>query len=254
MRHFAAFCGALLVCALASVASGQQFPKFNVGDSVEVYSFGRWVPCKVSSPINFGVYGVRCGTLDTTAKAIPAELRAMAPTDPNVRQIAVVSFAASGNDSAPGPANQSIGSRYGTREPRQCDRRKPALTGGDAKELFTCDAEHEFGSTLYLVSDVGLEVSAPRPFDARLDSEKVGIDAAQPVLDIHASYNAYQCSPIRYNADDNPNTRNCSQTRMTDAGGSCFKNASGEWHCLMFDFHPAATATATNVRPPTQVY
>jgi hypothetical protein len=234
------------------VAGGQQLPKFNVGDSVEVYSFGRWVPCKVSSPINFGVYGVRCGTLDTTAKAIPAELRAMAPTDPKARQRAIVSFAASGSDSAPGPENQSIGSRYGTREPRQCDHRKAALTGDDAKDLFTCDAEHEFGSTLYLVSDVSLEASAPRAFNARLDSDKVGIDATQPVLDIHATYNKYQCSPIPYMADDNPHIRNCDQTRMTDAGGSCFKNAAGEWHCLMFDFHPGATATATNVRPPTQ--
>ncbi len=255
MRHPAAFLGAALVCTLASVASGQQPLRFNVGDAVEVYSFGRWIPCTVTSPNTFGAYGVRCGTLNLNAKAIPTELRAMAATDPEVRQVAVVSFAASGIDSAPRPVNQSIGSRYGTREPRLCDRRKAeTLTADDAKELFSCDAEHEFGSTLYLVSDVSLQVSAPRPFDARSDADKAGIDAAQPVLDIRGTYNNYHCTPIPSNAGDNPNTRNCIEFRMSDAAGSCFKNASGEWHCMMFDFHLAASSTATSVRPPTQVY
>jgi hypothetical protein len=251
MRYFASFFGAATVCTLVSLASAQQqLPKFNVGDAVDVNSFGKWVPCTVSSPLSFGAYKVHCDNLDLSAKADPQEIRvhiipATIPTVTETKEVA-----------ARAPQGESIGARYGTREPRTCQPRKGEINATDAKDLFICDAEHEFGGNLYLVSDVNLLVSNPRPFNPNDDASKVGIDASQPVYDIRASFNHYQCSQIPSAFVDYPGTRNCNEDKMSNAAGGCYKTQAGEWRCTMYDFRSgaaAASASLTNVKPPTLV-
>jgi hypothetical protein len=252
MRHLARIFGAIAVCTLASLASAQQlpqrFPTFKIGDAVDFYSFGKWLPCTVTSAIDNGVYNVKCGeSLELRAKADPTQMRA------HVAPLAGIPQLSDGKDLDFRTASgRTPGSRYGTREPRTCEERKAALSTQLAKDLFICDSEHEFAGSLYLVSDVNLSLAPPRPYNPRQDAAKLGIDPAQPVYDIRASYNNYQCRPIAIDRD-NPLDRNCDQYKLSDAAGGCYKNTSGEWHCLMYDFHIGAPASATNVRPPTIV-
>jgi hypothetical protein len=253
LKHLTYIFGAAAICTLASLASAQQlpqrFPTFKIGDAVDYYSFGKWLPCTVTSALDNGVYNVKCGaTLELRATADPAAMRAHVAPMAGIPQLSDnkdVDFRASSE-------GRTLGARYGTREPRTCEERKAALSTQLAKDLFICDSEHEFGGQLYLVSDVNLSLSSPRPYDRRQDAAKLGIDPAQPVYDIRASYSNYQCRPIPID-HDNPLDRNCDQYKLSDAAGGCYKNTTGEWHCLMYDFHMGAPATATNVRPPTTV-
>jgi hypothetical protein len=248
MRHLAKFLGAALVCTMGSFAIAQTPPLslLEVGNLVDYNQAGQWIPCTVSTPLNDNGYTVHCGSLDFSAKADPSQIRLHIAGSSLVRQAIeskdIVSLI---------PEGESIGAKFGTRNPRTCDARKGTINSTEARDIFICDAEHEFGGNLYLVSDVSLLVSTPRPFSPNEDSTKVGIDATQPVLDIRASYNNFQCSKLPSSYLDYPGNRNCNEFKMANAAGSCFKNNAGEWHCLMYDFHRSAQADARNVKPPT---
>jgi hypothetical protein len=223
-----------------------QSSRYNVGEIVDYKSSGQWINCTVASPLEAGAYALRCGN--------SAEVRAKADSQQLRRHVApangMASYANDDDATSRMPVGRTVGARYGTREPRTCDHSKPALSAEAAKDLFICDAEREFGGSLYLVSDVELNAAAPRPFNPGIDKAKQGIDPRSSVVDIHATYNKYQCRVIPSDRDY-PNVRNCDVFAMNNSNGGCFKNQSGEWHCLMYDFHPGATATATNVKPPT---
>ena len=237
----------LAAFACISCAQAQQAPTFKSGDSVDFYTFGKWIPCTVSSPLVAGAYSVRCGSIELRAKPNPQELRMHAAPPPGVQ-------AAFGIESAPAPRSGdiSIGARYGTRDPRICNRRPDHFTSVQVREVFICDAEHEFDGSLYLVSDAALNVATPRPFDPATDANKPGIDRAQPVFDLLATYNNYQCSPVPSHSD-NPNIRTCTEFHAANAAGGCFKNTAGDWHCIVFDSNAATTATSKNVGPPTLI-
>jgi hypothetical protein len=245
---FAAHVRAQVPVRLGSAQSVQQLPSFKPGDAVDFYTFGKWVPCTVSSHLDAGAYSVRCGSVELRAKPDPRELRPHVVPPPGVEL-------AFGVESAPASAalGESIGARYGTRDPRICNRRPDHFSPPEAKEVFICDSEHEFGGSLYLVSEVSLEVSKPRAFNPAIDARKSGMDRDQPVLDISATYNNFQCSPLPASHLDYPNMRNCNESRTTSAIGGCFKNIAGEWHCQLSDFSSATVATAKSVSPPTTV-
>jgi len=245
---FAAHVRAQVPVKLGSAQPAQQLPSFKSGDSVDFYTFGKWIPCTVSSPLAAGVYNVRCGSIELRAKPDPRELRPHAVPPPGVEL-------AFGVESAPAPAvlGESVGARYGTRDPRLCNRRPANFSSAEAREVFICDSEHEFGGSLYLISEVSLEVSKPRAFNPAIDARKSGIDHAQPVLDISATYNNFQCSPLPASHLDYPNIRNCNESRTTGAVGGCFKNASGEWHCQLSNISSATVVTAKEVSAPTTI-
>jgi hypothetical protein len=247
-----ALCAALTALATPLAVSQQapqqfaQLPAFHVGDPVDYNTFGRWLPCSVASPLSAGVYNLHCGAaLELRAKADPYELR---PRSGVIR----VNLMAAAQPADATEAVRTAGARYGTREPRTCDNRKGQLTPDQARELLSCDAEHEFAESLYLVSDMSVNLGFARPFNQRLDAGLHGVDTAQPVADLHATFNTFQCRPIPADRD-NPLDRNCSQFRQVDTVGSCFKNQAGDWHCQTVNMHPTGTATVTNVRPPTLV-
>jgi len=236
----------LAAFACISCAQAQQAPTFKSGDSVDFYTFGKWIPCTVASPLVAGAYSVRCGSIELRAKPNPQELRMHAAPPPGVQ-------AAFGIESAPAPRSGdiSIGARYGTRDPRICNRRPDHFTSVQAREVFICDAEHEFNGRLYLVSDVSVDVVKSRPFDSSIDARKPGIDRSQPVFDIRATYNNYQCSPIPASHFDNPNIRTCDQFHTTGASGGCYKSTAGDWHCTVPEFNASTIAVAKDVAPPT---
>jgi hypothetical protein len=250
MRPLAIVLAAALIPA-AAPALAQQVPNFRPGDLVDFYSFGKWIPCTIAAPLTAGTYSVHCGSIDLRAKPDPRELRIHVIPPPGVQL-------AFGFQTAPAPPTPTLtetaGARFGTRDPRLCNRRPTRLAAEEAKEIFICDAEHEFDGSLFLVTEVQLDLFPPRPFDPALDARKPGIDRAAQVVDIRATYNDFQCSPLPATHLDNPNNRNCNQFRATNAPGSCFKNTGGDWHCLPTESSVAAmTSTAKNVGPPTLV-
>jgi hypothetical protein len=244
MRRIALF-AVLTVFSLATLAPAQQqLARFNVGDAVDYYSFGKWLPCTVAAPFTAGVYSLHCGSIDLRAKADPEQLRT---------HIVAVDLAARNParaDIPVPPLPLSLGARYGTREPRTCDRRKPALATDDAKELLICDAEREFGGNLFLVSNVSVDLVKPRPLTPNEMAGVPGIDRSQPVYDFHASYDKYQCTPVPRDRD-NPNAHNCNQYKVTSVPGGCYKTTAGDWHCVTFNADTTTAAIAKDVKPPT---
>jgi hypothetical protein len=238
----------LAAAACLAPALAQQQPNFQPGEAVDYYTFGKWVPCTVSSALTAGTYGVRCGSLDFRAKPDARELRLHIAPPPNLAP----NF---GVETAPSRAalDESVGARYGTRDPRHCNRRPDHFTSAEARDVFICDSEHEFGGILYLVSDVTLVISPPRSFNPAYDAHKPGIDSTRPVFDIQATYNKFQCSALPASHMDNPNTRNCDEFHTTGAAGACFRNTAGEWHCVLVDATSVTVATAKSVSPPTLV-
>lgn len=249
MRSLNCLLAVVLCGVLGPYASSQQLPSFKADDAVDFYSYGKWSPCVVVSPASTGGYKLRCGSLELQAKADPNELRAHITVPMGV-------LTAFGVESAPTPVTTelSVGARYGTRDPRGCDRRPEHFTAAEAKEVFTCDAEHEFNGKLYLVSEVSLEVAGPRPFNATVDTKKLNIDHAQLVVEILATYNNFQCDQLPASHFDNPRNRNCTEFHAKTIPGACFKSTVGDWHCVISE--PTLglmTATAKNVAPPTLV-
>ena len=250
MRPMTVLFAATSCISFAAIAHAQQLPTFQPGEPVDFYTFGKWVPCTVEAPLSAGAYNVRCGSIDMRAKNDPRELRV------HVVPPAGVQFAF-GVQTAPAPVadsvDRSVGARYGTRDPRICNRRPSQFTAAEAKDVFICDSEHEFNGTLFLVSDVSVDIAKSRPFDPAIDAERPGIDRSQPVLDIRATYNNYRCSPIPASHMDNPNLHTCNEFHAANAAGGCYKNTAGDWHCALLDFNSSTTATAKNVPPPTLI-
>jgi len=249
MRHFTSFIGAAIVCTCASLASAQQLPKLNIGDPVDLNSNGNWQPCNIAFTLPDNSHDLRCGTATIHVKADSDLLRMhVATVEP------LISAATDTEVVSRMPQGESVGARYGTREPRTCDHRKSDISADDVKDLFICDSEHEFGGTLFLVSDVSLVTTSPRPYNPNQDAAKKDIDPNQPVVDLSASYNNYQCSQLPSSVMDFPGNKNCNEAKLSNAAGACYKTKAGEWHCQTYDFHPMATRTASNVHPPTLVY
>ncbi len=247
MRTLTCFLAAIACVALGPLAYAQQLPNFKPGDAVDFYTFGKWSPCTVASALVAGAYNVRCGSLELRAKADPHELR-MHITSPLGVQ------AAFGVESASAPPqDMSVGARYGTRDPRDCNRHPDHFTAAEARDVFICDAEHEFDGMLYLVSEVSVNLSGPRPFNAAMDAKKLNIDNAEQVVELHATYNNFQCNRLPASHFDNPNNRNCNEFRAVNAAGACFRSTAGEWHCVAADPSLNTSSIGKNVGPPTLV-
>ena len=250
MRPIAFLLAATACLSFASIAHAQQLPTFKPGDAVDFYTFGKWIPCTVEAPLSAGNYNVSCGSISMRAKNDPRELRVhvIAPRG--------VQFGF-GVQTAPAPVaesvDRSVGARYGTRDPRICDRRPSQFTAAEAKDVFICDAEHESNGSLFLVSDVSVDVTKSRPFDPAIDTKRPGIDRSQPVIEIRATYNNYQCSAIGASHMDNPIIHTCNEFHATNAAGGCYKNTAGDWHCNLLDLNASTTETAKNVPPPTLI-
>lgn len=147
-------------------------------------------------------------------------------------------------------AQEGIGTKYGSRDPRTCaDRSQPktgAISAEKAREYVICETEHA-PSDLYLAEEVMVQVGAARRYNANEDFNFPNIDVKSPVYAIRGSLKKYNCSVIY---QDRSNLgKNCNIYNEPSAKGACYKDTFSDWHCGMTD---ATTGDyiAENVAPP----
>jgi len=218
---------------------------FKVGDSVEILSASKWIPCTVSSPQYGGGYDVQCGRLNLRAKADAEHIRAHAATaaEQGTQQETKAAMANR-------PKGNGIGAQYGTREPAACANRGGPLTTATARQYFICDAEGEKAGYMYLVTDVTIQLGHARAFNWNQDSASTGIDTSQPVYDVRGSYNKYSCTKPTPIDNAFSRTHNCALYDEPNSEGRCYKTTFGEWHCTMEDFHRGSWPKAKDQMPP----
>jgi len=108
------------------------------------------------------------------------------------------------------------------------------ITPATAKALVACQAEGIFGDTLYLTSDITVQVGAPRSYDPTQDYGVTGIDLTKPVYDIRGSYTRYQCTLLSEEPNDFAKTHNCLKYPATTGGyGRCYTDTFGDKKCIM---------------------
>src|ERR1035441_6219158 len=122
----------LTAVLLTALVQSVQAQPFKVGDYVDSQFGGKWIPCTVSRPLQGNGYGVSCGANDYRVAASPQNIRARAATAEDKRVEAETAAALARQ---PRPGN-SLGAKYGTREPKTCGRH---LKGSRAPEL--CDID-----------------------------------------------------------------------------------------------------------------
>lgn len=136
-------------------------------------------------------------------------------------------------------AQPGAGKPFGARDPRTCPSRNAGLTAAQAREYFICDSEvaEVYTGSLYLVTDVTVQVGKGRPFNMQSDSfgwaTTNGIDPTQTVYPIRGSFTSWQCSKL--GTITGVPGQSCTMTPQPAAQGICFKNSFGDWHCTMMD-------------------
>ena len=239
----------LTAVLLTALVQSVQAQPFKVGDYVDSQFGGKWIPCTVSRPLQGNGYGVSCGANDYRVAASPQNIRARAATAEDKRVEAETAAALARQ---PRPGN-SLGAKYGTREPKTCAIRtappKGAPSADQARQYFICDAEHELSSHLFLVANVKVQV-APASHPASRSILGGDLDPTQPIWDISGSFTQYQCSQAAPSDNAYSRTHNCSLNDMPTATGYCYKSTSGEWHCEMSDMAHLTANTQPNQMPP----
>ena len=136
---------------------------------------------------------------------------------------------------------QSLGAKYGSREPRTCtskkDPAKGVLSAEQASRYLVCGIEGEINSnTLYLLENLKVEVGKGTPIRQIAASQRPGTaDPDGLVYQIRGSFRRYQCG-ILYRSGVLANEgKNCSIYEEPKATGSCFRDSFGDWACNMMD-------------------
>lgn len=201
---------------------------YKVGDAVEVMSAGSWVKAKILEVKGGGEYLIReerygIEYIERIGKFL-RPIKANPQTNDRNNQ-------ATNNGSMVISNENSVGEKYGTREPRICgDTRAPlkgAITAELAAKYFMCQAEGEWSDNLYLVEDVKVQVGGGIPYSAIMGQRSLNeIDVRQPVYPVRGTYTKYQYRRI-YNKGDKPYA-NVSNVK---ADGYCYKTTFGDWKC-----------------------
>ena len=142
------------------------------------------------------------------------------------------------------------GKPYGARDPVTCGSTAAPASGGpsaaQAARYVACGVEKVSSGNLYLVSDVKVQVGAPRPFLPRVDSG-VDVDTSKQVYPIRGSFRRYICDPVSSYMGNAG--KNCAYANETEAKGTCYRTSFGDWRCSMLDVMHAGLA-AYHVPPP----
>jgi hypothetical protein len=128
--------------------------------------------------------------------------------------------------------------KYGSRSPTICPSRKDpsrgASSSAQAVQYFVRDNEvlQELGTrnTVFLVTDVKVEIGKARPFDMSKDTPPAyhGISTVEKVYEITGSFIKWTCAVA------GPETgKNCMRSVQDQAVGICYKDWSADWHCRM---------------------
>ena len=135
-------------------------------------------------------------------------------------------------------AQQGVGAKFGTRDPRVCASTKAPgkvldLKTATAAVLCYTELVSSSQSHIYLVDDLKIEIAPKgRPYNPRVDLMS-GIDVDMPVYAIRGSFVSHQCAPL---SDILANAgKNCHRYQQTQATGTCSKTTFGEWKCSFMD-------------------
>lgn len=210
-------------------AFAQGLNDFKVGDWAQVQMGNEWYTVTIAKPLDSGAYYVNKGA---QVMAVNADAQHIRHYQPNAEELRVQSETDQAMKNR--PKGDSLGAQFGTREPAVCANRKGPINAATAKQYLICDSEGvKFRDTLFLVSNVVVQVGSPRAFNMGSDSGANAIDTRAQVYDIRGSYTAYQCGKQSTMLNAFGNTHNCSKFPYTAGQGRCWKDTFGDWHCTM---------------------
>lgn len=169
--------------------------------------------------------------------------------------VTLITFGASGSVFA----QEGIGKKYNSRDPRPCSEtasKTKAPTNAEAVASVICNSEHEAGiETLYLVDDVKVtQIGKGTPYKQGAYANISDIDLDYLIYPIRGSYKKYQCTL----SDGKTPEKSCLLSDETKAEGNCYKNTFGQWKCGLSDltvkdsikvFPPGSTRAAVNNTP-----
>jgi hypothetical protein len=159
-----------------------------------------------------------------------------------------------------GAAAAGNGAAFGTRNTRDCAVTAASPTPAQFQQAFICETEvytppGSSGATIALVSNVNLEFSKGRPYNANTDAYG-GIDVTQPVHDARGSYIGWNCyipSSPAYGNTAIPG-KNCMKSLGTHVQGIAFRDTFGNWHVKVCCTVSADGSNVVYYPPPTNLY
>ena len=252
---------ALLTLVLfTGIVQSVQAQTFKTGDLVEARLFDQWLPCTVFKPVVYGAAGVRAYTVTCVINKTSGpqesdvaltDIRARAGTSDDTK-IAAETAAALARQ----PKGDSLGAKYGTRDPRACGDRTAPAHGAPSAEQATkyviCELEQGDGRRpLLLVTNVKVQVASVSHPPNQLIKELIAarMDPREPIWDIRGSFTSYRCDALGslIAQNDFARTHNCWVSDQPTATGYCYKDTFGDWHCGLLG---SLINWRTNVLPP----
>ncbi len=229
-----------------SIPLQAQTAPFKVGDSVEVQYAGQWVTGVVTKGLESGTYVVNHGSSIMYINQGPANIRAHQMTG---EEKAAADQSAQALASR--PTGNGVGAQYGAREPATCQSRTAPPSAGTARQYLLCDMEGiDAFKNLILLTDVTVQIAAPRAFIYTQDSSRTQIDVRAPVYDIRGGFKEYQCGLPIVGGGAYTATHNCNRYDQPQASGSCYRDTFGDWHCTMAGNRSASTSQVREQMPP----
>ena len=141
---------------------------------------------------------------------------------------------------------QSVGAKYGARNPATCPTIKEPAKGApstaQATEYTQCTMEFEMsGNTLFLLQDLKVEIGGGTPLlQIPMIHRPGSADPNGTVYAIRGSYKQYQCTVISKIYPDAG--KNCRVYDVPKATGSCYRTNFGEWSCKLLGDSDYGTA------------
>lgn len=211
---------AIIIFTLFTISTSFAQATYKVGEQVEAMSVGKWWPATIEKVFKDGTYEIEMGGIS-----------GQAASDKWLRPKQVPGSPKQANGSTIISNENTVGERYGTREPRTCVSTKAPLKGPITADLaakyFICTYEGEASSLLYLLDNVKFEVGGGIPYKAIMGHRSLPqIDVKQPVYPIRGSYTRYVYQRIY---DKNEKARYSVENVKAD--GYCYKTTFGDWQC-----------------------
>lgn len=137
---------------------------------------------------------------------------------------------------APSFAQNGIGKKYNSRDPRPCSEaasKTKAPTVAEAVASVICNTEHEAGiETLVLADEVKVtQIGKGTPYNRNVGGNFSDIDPDFLIYPIRGSFKLYHCTL----SDGKTREKSCNLTEQPNATGRCYKNGFGQWLCSMSD-------------------
>ena len=133
-------------------------------------------------------------------------------------------------------AQDGIGKKYNSRDPRPCSEvasKTKVPTNAEVVASVICNSEHEAGiETLFLVDEVKVtQIGKGTPYVRGVYVNMSDIDLDFLIYPIRGSFKKYQCTL----SDGKTREKSCLLHEEVKAEGRCFKNGFGQWVCGMSD-------------------